>query len=127
MKDPNQLLNIEKAIKEKFGEKTIQNPKSNWDIEKEKDYLLQLKEMSRKEISSDKQEETIELNGVLLSKKLFNKENDKICIICKKYSFKKNDDVYLSKYNTCFKCFIEKIEGREEKWKANLQKNKLNS
>ena len=39
MKDPDYLIKVEKAIQEKYGDKTIQNPKVTWDQEKEKKYL----------------------------------------------------------------------------------------
>ena len=34
-KDPNYVVKLEKAIAEKYGEETIQNPKKNWNEEKE--------------------------------------------------------------------------------------------
>ena len=40
MKDPNRLIKVEKAILEKYGEEAIQNPKANWDEEKEKKKIL---------------------------------------------------------------------------------------
>ena len=43
-KDLNEIASIEKAIKEKYGEEAIQNPKKTWDEEKEKKYLQGLKE-----------------------------------------------------------------------------------
>ena len=39
--DPNKIAAIEKAIAEKYGKETIQNPKGNWNEIKEKDYLEQ--------------------------------------------------------------------------------------
>ena len=41
-KDLNDIAAIEKAIKEKYGEEAIQNPKRHWDEEKEKKYLENL-------------------------------------------------------------------------------------
>jgi len=38
-KDPNYIVKLEKAIIEKYGEETIQNPKSGWTPEKEKNTL----------------------------------------------------------------------------------------
>ena len=35
-KDVNEIAAIEKAISEKYGSEAIQNPKANWDEEKEK-------------------------------------------------------------------------------------------
>ena len=37
------LKNAEQAIIEKYGEKTIQHPKKEWNDEKEKEYLEDLK------------------------------------------------------------------------------------
>ena len=48
-KDPNYIVKVEKAIAEKYGEETVQNPKSNWNEEKEQNYLQQLKKLSEKE------------------------------------------------------------------------------
>ena len=42
-KDLNEIAKIEKAIKEKYGEEAIQNPKGSWSKEKEDKYLEELK------------------------------------------------------------------------------------
>ena len=47
--DPNYVIKIEKAIADKYGEEAIQNPKSGWTDEKEKQYIDQLKETTYKE------------------------------------------------------------------------------
>ena len=58
-KDPNFVAKLEKAISEKYGDETIQNPKANWDEEKEKKYLEQLKKISKKENQKkDRQEKS---------------------------------------------------------------------
>ena len=36
MKDPDYLVKVEKAIAEKYGDETIQDPRGSWDAEKEK-------------------------------------------------------------------------------------------
>ncbi len=41
MKDPDRLIKVEKAIEEKYGAAAVQDPKNNWDEEKEKDYRQQ--------------------------------------------------------------------------------------
>ena len=38
-KDPNFVAKLEKAIADKYGNETIQNPKLNWDEEKEQKYV----------------------------------------------------------------------------------------
>ena len=116
MKDPNYLLNLEKAIIEKYGEQTVKNPKADWSQEKEAEYLKQIKELSKLESLPEQYSELTELKGVLIPKKLITKRYNNNCHICKCYSFSKGDDIYLSKYETCFKCFIQHIEGREQQW-----------
>ena len=120
-KDPNYAIKIEKAIAEKYGEEAIVNPKSQWDDEKEKEYLEQLKSNYRQE----KQESTMkDLNGVLISKELLNRESERSCPICNTYSFKSVDDLYMTKFDCCLKCYIQWVEGREERWKSGWRPNK---
>ena len=116
MKDPDHLIKVEKAIQEKYGDEAIQNPKNNWDKEKEKDYLSQIKELSRNE----KVKEKVEVDGVLLPKKLFIKESERTCPVCEVYSFNEKDDLYMAKYKCCHRCYIINVEGREEKWLEKL-------
>lgn len=120
-RDPNYAIKIEKAIAEKYGEEAVVNPKSQWDDEKEKEYLEQLKSNYRQE----KQESTMkDLNGVLISKELLNRESKRSCPICNTYSFKSVDDLYMTKFDCCLKCYIQWVEGREERWKLGWRPNK---
>ena len=111
-KDPNYAIKVEKAIAKKYGEETIQNPKKNWDDDKEKKYLSQIKEF----YSANTHNHDIEVDGILISKKLLRKESNRSCPVCNTYSFKSNDDVYMSKFGCCEKCYIQWIEGREQRW-----------
>jgi len=112
----DQIIRLEKAIIKKYGKEAIQNPKGNWDEEKEKEYLKQLKKISKKERSNEEQSEKVEINGFLVSKKLLNRETKRNCPVCEVYSFNIKDESYILKYNCCFKCFIEYVENREERW-----------
>ena len=47
-KDWDYIAKLEKAIAEKYGNEAIANPNSNWDKEKEKEYLDSLKEINRR-------------------------------------------------------------------------------
>lgn len=51
-KDLNEIAKIEKAIKEKYGEEAIQNPKGSWDKEKELKYLKDLKDFHERKSRS---------------------------------------------------------------------------
>jgi len=114
-KDWDYIAKVEKAISEKYGKETIQNPAKFWNEEKEKEYLEQLKEdISQKE---PQQKDKKEVDGFFISEKLINKDTKRTCPVCEKYSFRTRDDIYMSKYECCFKCFIKYIDGREERWK----------
>ena len=114
--DSNHIAKVEKAIAQKYGKETVQNPKANWDEEKEKEYLEQLKKLSEKEQSIKEKSEKVESNGFFISKKLLIKDTERECPVCNKYSFKTRDDVYMTKFECCFNCYIQYVEGREERW-----------
>ena len=117
-KDLNYIVKLEKAISEKFGEKATLNVKSLWTKEKEEQFLQSSKELLKKEISNEKTKEKIEVEGILINKKLLNNSLEKNCCVCKTYSLDKKNDVYLSKFKTCQECYIKYIEDREDRWKA---------
>jgi hypothetical protein len=120
-KDPNYALKVEKAISEKYGEDTVQHPKRDWSDEKEEKYLDDLKKLHH--VYDLEQNQQKEVNGVLISKKLLMRESKRSCPVCNVYSFKSNDDVYMSKFECCEKCYIEWVEGREDRWKQGWRPN----
>ena len=113
-KDPNYVVKVEKEIAKKYGEETVQNPRNGWTDEKEQQYVNQLKDLYKKR--NEEEQEHIEVNGVFVSNKLFTKETKRSCPVCNTYSFKSNDDVYMSKFECCEKCYIQWVEDREERW-----------
>ena len=120
-KDPNYAVKVEQAIAGRYGEEAVVNPKSQWDDDKEREYLTELKRNYR----ADKGEaEQIELDGVLISKELLNKESERSCPTCNTYSFKSVDDLYMTKFDCCFKCYIQYVEGREDRWKSGWRPNR---
>ena len=121
-KDPNYVAKVEQAIAKKYGEITIQHPKKDWTDEKEKEYLEQQRELHWKELQEDDIDK-VEVNGVFVPKKLIKKNSNRSCPVCKVYSFKSNDDVYMSKFRCCEKCYIKWVEGREERWKTGWRPN----
>jgi len=114
--DPNQIAAVEKAIAEKYGSETIQNPRGNWDETKEKEYLQQMKEFYQKTQQNDEWQEKIDVNGIKISKKLLNRESLKCCPICNSFAKKSMDDVCLVKFDCCHQCYIQFVEEREERW-----------
>ena len=119
-KDPNYAIKFEKAIAKKYGDNTVQHPKKEWNDNKEKQYISQLKQFY---IDGSANNEEVEVDGVLISKKLITRESKRTCPVCNTYSFKSNDDVYMSKFSCCQKCYIQWIEGREDRWKKGWRPN----
>ena len=114
--DQDDIVALEKAIAKKYGEEAIQNPRANWDDDKEKEYIEQLKKVAEKLNLSSESGDKVEFSGVFVSKKLLNREiADRTCSLCERFSFDKKDDLYMTKFNSCFECYIKHIEGRETK------------
>ena len=115
-KDPNEIAAVEKAIAEKYGKETIQNPKGNWDQAKEKEYLVQSREFYKKQHKNDEWQEKVDVNGIKISKKLLNRESLKSCPVCGSFPKKSMDDICFVKFDCCNTCYIKYVEGREERW-----------
>jgi hypothetical protein len=120
--DPNYVVKVEAAIKEKYGEEAIQNPKKFWNQDKEKEYLKQLKEFYRKK--EEKSQDKDKVGDVYVSKKLLNRESNRQCPVCDKYSFDKKDDLYMNKFKCCFGCYIQYVHGREKRWRSGWRPDK---
>ena len=119
MKDLDRIARIEKAIAKKYGHETIDNPRKHWNEEKEKEYQEQLLILSKKESIYEEGQEKIEVNGVLMSKKLLTREvARRNCPVCEAFSFDLGDDVYMAKYDCCYSCYIQWVDGREERWQT---------
>ena len=113
---------VEQAIAKKYGEATIINPSSLWDKDKEAEYAKQLKALEQQ--TADTTNEKVEVDGVLIPKKLLNRETNRTCPTCGEYSFSSKDDVYMIKYNCCNKCYIQWVEDREQRWLDGWRPNK---
>ena len=114
--DPDRIAAVEKAIAEKYGKEAVQNPKGNWNETKEKEYLKQSKAFYKKKRINDEWQEKVDVNGIKISKKLLTRESLKNCPVCGSFPKKSMDDVCLVKFECCNNCYIQYIEGREEKW-----------
>jgi hypothetical protein len=125
-KNWDKLATFERAISKKYGKEAVQNPKGNWDDDKEKEYLEQIKRLTEKETELQHKDEKVEVNGILVPRKLLNKESNRTCPVCDTYSFSVKDDVYMSKYDCCWKCYIQWVEDREERWLSGWRPNNGN-
>ena len=113
--DYNEIAKYEKAIKDKYGNEAIQNPKKNWDEEKEAKYLEELKAFYKGSSRKKKREKS---EGFEVIHKKAAKEVERTCPVCDSYSMSSRDDLYMNKFQCCFECYIRHVEGREERWKT---------
>jgi len=123
MKDPNYVAKLEKAIIDKYGEKGVHNPRSDWNPEKEKEYLRELKKINEKHFAQERFQEKINKDGVLLSKKLLMRSGNTSCPICTKYDLKVRDEIYILRWECCEMCYIKYVDGREERWRQGWRPN----
>jgi hypothetical protein len=115
--DLNDIARFEKAIAKKYGNEAIENPRKHWNDEKEANYQEQIKILAKKELQGEEKDDKVELDGFLISKKLLTRETTRrVCPICTTYSYKIRDDVFMNKFDCCFNCYIQHVEGREERW-----------
>jgi hypothetical protein len=112
----NHIAAVEQAISKKYGDEAVQNPKANWDESKEKEYLQQMKEFYQKTQRIEESQEKVDVNGIKVSKKLFNRDALRSCPICNSFARRSMDDVCLVKFDCCFNCYIQYVEHREERW-----------
>jgi hypothetical protein len=125
-KDLNKIAAIEQAIAKKYGDEAVQNPRANWDEIKEKEYLEQMRELYQKITKHESFEEKIDVNGIKVSKKLFNRDSLQRCLVCHSLAKKAADDVCLLKFDCCHTCYIKYVEGREERWNTGWRPNNEN-
>ena len=121
-KDPDYTIKVEQAIAKKYGKEAVQHPKANWSDEKEKQYLSELKEVYSRDTTEDDSDK-VETDGVFVARKLITRNSNRSCPVCKLYSFKSNDDVYVSKFGCCEACYVQWVEGREERWHKGWRPN----
>ena len=122
--DLNKVAAFEKAIKKKYGYDAVKNPNSDWDDDKEKEYLETTKKFESKVSRYNEDNDLVESDGFLMPKRLLNVETKRICDTCSTYSFDKGDDFYMHKFDCCQKCFIQYVEGREERWQSGWRPTK---
>jgi len=118
------IAKLERAISQKYGDAAINNPRSFWDAEKEKAYIEQSAEERQKFAKLSESDDKVEQDGFLINKKLLNRDHNRTCPICDKYSFHPRDDLYMNKFEACFGCYIQYIEHREERWATGWRPNK---
>lgn len=124
IKDFDKIAAYEKAIQRKYGYDAVKNPNSGWDDDKEKEYLESTKKFESRVSKYHEDNDLVETDGFLMPKRLLNSESNRTCPVCSVYSFDKGDDFYMHKYECCQNCFIQHVDGREERWQSGWRPNK---
>ena len=75
-----------------------------------------MKELYAHDAGTIRSQEKVDVLGIKVSKKLLNRESLKNCPICGAFPKKTMDDVCLVKYECCSKCYIQYVDGREDRW-----------
>ena len=115
-KDLNYIAGLEKAIEKKYGHEAIENPANNWDKVKEEDYIEQLEKFVEKQKKFEQDHSVENVDGVLVSRKLLNKEGIFNCSTCSKKLKTINDEIYFTKFDCCEKCYVNYVVDREKRW-----------
>tara|TARA_R110000824_G_scaffold241919_1_gene430692 strand:- start:168 stop:563 length:396 start_codon:yes stop_codon:yes gene_type:complete len=115
-KDLNYIAALERAIEKKYGEEAIQNPAQYWDEAKEEEYIEQLKDYVEKQKKHEQERYVENDDGILISRKLLNKEGIINCPVCGKKTKTVDDDIYINKFECCSKCFIQYVVDRKKRW-----------
>jgi len=110
------IAELEAKIKEKYGNQALKHPQENWDEEKEMVFQENYKRNNKNYKTPLKMTE-------LINKKRKLRAN-RSCKRCKVLSFSVKDDVYMNKYNCCFKCYIKHIEGKNNEQNQASIKNR---
>jgi hypothetical protein len=118
------IAKLEKAISQKYGEETINNPRRFWDEGKEKEYLQQSVEERQKFAKLSETQDKVEQDGFLINKKLLSKDTNRLCLVCEEYSFDVRDNLFMNKFECCRHCYIKWVEDREERWLAGWRPEK---
>ena len=105
-KDYDYIAAVEKAIVEKYGKDAVQDFRSTWSPDKEREYLQDLKQ--RNDIKNK--------NNLELQIAFSGSKNNRTCPVCKTYSFSNKDDLYMNRFKCCYECYIDFVDDREERW-----------
>ena len=118
--DYNEIAKFEKAIREKYGDDAIQDPRSLWNQKKEEKYLRDLKDFYTKE---KVEKEILDRGSYLLKSTRPLKKQKSTCEVCAEYSTRSSDDLFFNRFQCCEKCYVYYVEGREERWKTGWRPN----
>ncbi len=115
---------LESRAREAFGDEVVQSPRSSWTDEQEEVFREQEKLQQIKVATARLSKQKVEKEGYLIRSKLIKEDKNRVCEYCNVYSFSIRDGYYATKFGCCFKCYIQYIEDREERWKEGWRPEK---
>lgn len=116
-KDWDTIAAVEQAIAKKYGKESVQDFRSGWEPEKEKEYLEQIKARRKLTENRTSDSETILKGDVIINKRIKKAATERTCPVCKTYSFSRRDDLYMNRFECCEQCYITFVVNREERWR----------
>ena len=114
-KDYDKIAKIEKAISKKYGKQTIINPKSLWTPAKEKRHI----ESAEKFYQKSKKIKSIKRKALTHDEQV-----DHACPVCSAIFLTPRDQAYIVKFECCYECYIEYVEGRLSRWNSGWRPDK---
>lgn len=99
-KNYDYIAAVEKSIADKYGKTAVQDFRSQWTPEQEKEYLKQLSDARR---SADKRESP-------------RTNPNRTCSLCKTYSFSGRDDLYMNRFKCCYFCYVDFVHQNPKAW-----------
>tara|TARA_R110000803_G_scaffold109725_1_gene178127 strand:- start:7378 stop:7794 length:417 start_codon:yes stop_codon:yes gene_type:complete len=122
-KDYNYIASVEKAIAEKYGKNTVQDFRSNWEPDREQEYLEQLKQRRFKGYKKHHKKTITIAEDTIIHERPIKASTNRTCPVCKTYSFSVKDDLYMNRFQSCYLCYIDFIQDREDRWSTGWQPN----
>jgi hypothetical protein len=122
-KDLDYVAKVEKEIAKKYGKEAIANPRNSWNAKKEEKFLKSSKKLQQ---GKDSHQDKVLSNGFEVSKRFLNRPKSISCPVCGKYNLTLEDEVKMLVHKCCFKCYVQYVEGREERWKSGWRPNNQN-
>ncbi len=116
-KDNEYMAHIEKAIAEQYGKESVQDFRSRWEDTKEEEYLEQVKQRRLARDQRKGVEDDFYLKDIRIRKHKKIISEDRVCPICKTYSFSTRDDLYMNRFSSCYLCYEDFVVGMEPQWK----------
>ena len=116
--DLDYIAKLERAIREKYGDEAIENPKKHWNEEKEIKHDEERNKFYKRKYFKKLASEKTEYKGFLIEKRVLDKKTERVCPVCESYSMSAADDIYMIKFDCCSDCYIQYVEHREERWES---------